>query len=54
MSNEINIDLYVKEMYDMCFNVIYFYNVMMFEEGIYLKYCGKFFLIFFLFKIINN
>lgn len=53
-SNEINTDLYVKEMYDMCPNATYLHNVTTFEEGIYLKYCGKSLLTPLLFKIINN
>lgn len=51
ISNEIIIGLYVKKMYDICFNVIEFYNVMIFDDGIYMRYCGSLFFFFFLCKI---
>lgn len=47
LSNEIIIGLYIKKMYDICFNVIEFYNVMIFDDGIYMRYCGSLFFFFF-------
>lgn len=42
ISNMIYKDLFVEEMNDICFSVIEFYNVLIFGDGMYIRYCGNF------------